>query len=169
MFRMGRCAMIADYPGTARLLKDPSFSAVAAWHSVALMPSGPEGRRASWTGCPVYAIPASCPDPEAAAKLLLLLASRENQVAEAKFGAIPSRRDAQEEVEDDLRLGTIGHLRYTLAQQTLRLAMLTAPRVPQYYEIEERLWPLLQQAITGDREVTEALDLGQKAVEEALA
>jgi multiple sugar transport system substrate-binding protein len=163
LFRMGRCAMICDFPGTARLLCDPTFSAVAGWHSIAMVPAGPGGRRAVWTGCPTFAIPAASPNAEAAVELLLFLTSPESQLLEAKHGAIPSRDSAYRQVKAGLREGSLAHLRFTLAEQTLETASLTAPRLPHYREIEERLWPLLQQAITGEREVTEALEQGYQA------
>jgi multiple sugar transport system substrate-binding protein len=167
-FRMGRCAMACDFTGTARLLRDPTFSAVAGWHSVALFPAGPGGRRAVWAGCPTFAVPAACADREAAADLLRFLTGHESQLLEAKHGAFPSRTAACEETRENLRAGTIGHLRFTLAEQTLRLASLTAPKLPQYAEIEERLWPLLQQAVLGHQPPAEALEQGSRAVDEAL-
>jgi multiple sugar transport system substrate-binding protein len=168
MFRMGRVAMACDFTGTARLLCDPTFSAVAGWHSVALYPSGPEGRRAVWTGCPTFAIPASCADLPAAAELLRMLTSGESQLLEAKDGAIPSRTAARAEAKERLRSGTLGHLRFTLAEQALRLAPLHAPKLPQWAEIEERLWPLLQQAVEGHMEPADALEAGVRAAEDAI-
>lgn len=169
MFRMGRCAMACDFSNTARLLTDPTFSAVAGWHSAALYPAGTGGRRAVWTGCPTFAIPANCPDPEAALELLRFLAGHESQVREARHGAIPSRIGAFQEAKENLRDGTLAHLRFTLVEQTLRLGLLTAPKLRQYPEIEERLWPLFQEAITGARDVSEALELARYAVEETMA
>jgi multiple sugar transport system substrate-binding protein len=157
--------MACDVPGTARLLHDPTYSAVAGWHSVALYPAGPDGRRASWTGCPTFAIPELCPDRSAAADLLLFLTGHESQMREGRDGAIPSRVSTYRQLKDGLREGTLGHLRFTVAEQTLRLAVLTPPKLPEYLRIEERLWPFLQQAITGDREVADALQAAASAVD----
>lgn len=156
-FRMGHVAMACDITGTARLLCDPTFSAVAGWHSVALLPAGPGNRRASWTGCPTFAIPGNCPDPAAAVELLQFLTDAESQALEARHGAIPSRSSAYAAQQDDLRLGTLAHLRFTLAEQTLRLGAITPPRVPHWWDLEQRLWPLLQEAVVGDTEPAEAL------------
>jgi len=168
MFRMGRCAMACDFTGTARLLTDTTFSAVAGWHSVALYPSGAENRRAAWTGCPTFAVPATSPDPEAAARLLLFLTSHESQLMEARHGAVPSRVSAHEAERERLREGTLGHLRFTLAEQTLRLAPLAPPAVPHYAELEARTWPRLRQAITGEVEVTAALESAARAAADVL-
>ncbi|MFN3649158.1 MAG: ABC transporter substrate-binding protein [Armatimonadota bacterium] len=168
LFRMGNCAMALDRPNTARLLCDPTFSAVAAWHGVALAPASKDGRRAVWTGCPTFAVPRSCPDPAAAAELLRFLTGPESQHLEAQHGAIPTRTDVYSEVETCLRSGTISHLRFTLAAQTLRMAALAPPKLPEYTEIEALLAPLLRAALTGDREPADALEEGQACVEALL-
>lgn len=162
-FRMGRVAMVCDTTGVARLLCDPTFSAVAGWHSVALLPGGASGRRASWTGCPTFAIPHTCTRPKEAAELLRFLTSAESQKLEARHGAAPTRIDAYVSVREDLRPGALAHLRFTLAEQTLRMGMLAPPRLPEWWELEQRLWPLLQEAVAGDREPEEALRLAREA------
>ncbi len=167
-FRMGRVAAILDWPGTAHLLCDPTFSAVPGWHSVALAPAGPSGQRAAWTGCPAFAIPAASGQAESALRLLEWLTGDERQRREAKDGAIPARLSAYRAVREDLRDGTLAHLRFTLVEQTLRSARLTAPRIPEFPELEERVWPLLQHAMVGGGEPLEVLELADAAVREAL-
>lgn len=166
-FRMGHVAMAADITSTARLLCDPTFSAVAGWHSVALLPGGPGGRRFVWSGCPTFAIPRACPDPAAAADLLQFLTDEESQLLEARHGALPSRTGFRDLVRVDLRLGTLSHLRFSLAEQALRLGALAPPAVPHWWELEQRLWPILQEAVVGDREPVEALALARDAALEA--
>jgi multiple sugar transport system substrate-binding protein len=168
LFRLGRCAMVCDYPDVARLLGDPTFSAVPGWHGVALYPTGPAGRRAVLSGCPAFAIPADTQNAEAAAALLRFLTAPEAQKLEAKHGALPSRDDTYMEVKEGLREGTLGHLRFTLAEQSLQDAI-TLPAVPQYANIEARLWPLLQDAITGKREVVPALEEANGTVQDLLS
>lgn len=164
-FRMGKAALACDQPGTAYLLCDTCFSAVAAHHSVALFPAGPGGRRAVWSGCATFAIPASCPDPAAAVELLRFLTSHENQVREARNGTLPARTSARNEARENLREGTLTHRRFVLAEETLATVTLTAPAVPQYADLEARLWPLLQAAIAGRMEVVPALEQAQRACE----
>lgn len=168
MFRGGRCAMACDFPAAGGLLRDPTFSAVAGWHSVALVPGGTQGRRSVWTGCPTFAIPADCPDPHSAVQVLRYLTSPESQRQEAEQGAIPSRRSACEATRERLREGTLAHLRFTLAEQTLRLARYSPPALPQYAQMEERIWPHLQSGLLGEREPAEALELAFRAAEETL-
>lgn len=165
-FRRGELALACDFPASARLLGDPAVSTVAHWYSVALYPTGPGGRRAVWTGCPTYAIPAEAPNPEAALDLLRFLTGTEAQVGEARAGCMPSRISAFRQLQDELRDGTLAHRRLSLAAETLRTGLLAAPGVADYSEREERLWPYLQQAVTGDRSVHEALEEAHRAVSE---
>lgn len=167
MFRGGRCAMACDFPAAGGLLRDPTFSAVAGWHGLSLVPGGARGRSV-WTGCPTFAIPEDCPDPHAAVQILLYLTGRESQAREAELGAIPSRTSAVEAARERLREGTIAHLRFTLAEQTLRMARYSPPAIPQYAQLEERIWPHLQSGFLGEREPAEALELAFRAAEEVL-
>lgn len=167
-FRMGRCAMVVDTPDTARLLGDPSFSAVAGWHSVASVPSG-EGGKAVWSGCPAFAIPASTRQREAALELLRFLTSAESQLREAKHGALPTRLDARDQARERARPGTLGHLRFSLAEQTLRSAPLRPPHIPAWGEMEAAIWPCLHAALTDEKEPAEALRLAAEASEAACA
>lgn len=164
-FRMGKSALVCDVPDTAHLLCDPCFSAVAAHHSVALYPAGPGGRRAVWSGCSTFAIPTTCPDPEGAAALLRFLTSHDNQGLDARNGAHPARTSALNEARENLREGTLTHRRFMLVEETLATAALTAPAVPQVAEMEACLWPLLQEAITGQKEVVPVLEQAQQALE----
>lgn len=167
-FRGGRCAMVADVPGVGSLLRDPSRSGVAGWHSVALLPGGPRGGRAAWSGCQTFAIPAECADPEGAARLLLFLTGPEAQRLEAGHGHLPTRLSAREEARDRLREGTLAHLRFTLAEQTLQLGALTPPALPGYALAEQALWPHLQAGMLGEKEPAAALLDGLTAVNAAL-
>ncbi len=167
-FRLGKCALACDFPGTAHLLCDPCFSAVAGWHGVAPYPTGSSGKRAVWSGCSAFAIPARCPDPEAAVELLRYLTSTERQLAEGKQGALPARTDALRELREGLREGTLAQRRFALAEETLRTAALTAPAVPEYPELERQLALQLRAALTGEREVVAALEEAQRACEAIL-
>jgi multiple sugar transport system substrate-binding protein len=163
-FRSGRCAMVADVPGVGRILRDPALSGVAGWHSVALLPGGPRGR-AAWSGCQTFAIPADCPDPAGAARLLRFLTGEEAQRLEAGHGHLPTRTAIRDETRERQREGTLGHLRFTLAEQSLRLAALTPPPMPHYARAEEVLWPHLQAGVLGEKEPAAALLDGLRAVE----
>lgn len=167
-FRLGSCALACDFPGTAHLLGDPCFSAVAGWHGVAPYPTGPGGKRAVWSGCSTFAVPTACPDGEAAVELLRFLTAPESQVAEGKHGAVPARAAALQEMREALREGTLAQRRLALAEETLRSAALTAPGVPQYPELERQLSRRLRAALVGEQEVVAALEEAQHACEAIL-
>jgi ABC-type glycerol-3-phosphate transport system substrate-binding protein len=160
--------MIVDYADTGRLLADPTFSSVAGWFGVAMVPGGPDGRRHAWSGSPTLAIPRDCPDVPAALELLREMTSAESQREAARHGALPARTAVREEVRDSLRPGTIAHLRFTLAEQTERIAVLEPPAVPGYLAAEGSLASILSQALAGEMEVVPALEQAQAAFTEAL-
>ncbi|MBM3457369.1 MAG: extracellular solute-binding protein [Armatimonadetes bacterium] len=157
LFRMGLAALACDYIGTERLLRDPTFSAVAGWCSVGPMPVGPGGTRAAWTGSPTFAIPADCPDPEGAVELLRFLARPEHQLREAKYGLLPVHLGARAEAREAGRSGTLAHRRFQLAEETLREAALVPPRFSGYREQEELLRRALLRGITSESTPDEAL------------
>lgn len=168
-FRLGRAAMIVDYSDTGRLLADPTFSSVAGWFGAAMVPGGPNGRRHARSGSPTLAIPRDCPDVPAALELLRALASAETQRAGAKYGALPTRTAIREEVRESLRPGTIAHLRFTLSEQTERIAVLEPPAVRGYLAAETALAAVLSEALAGELEVVTALERAQAAIAETLS
>jgi multiple sugar transport system substrate-binding protein len=168
-FRLGRAAMIVDYADTGRLLADPTFSSVAGWFGVAMVPGGPDGRRHAWSGSPTLAIPHDCPDVPAALELLRGMSSAETQLVAAKHGALPTRTAVCEEVREALRPGTIAHLRFTLSEQTERIAALEPPAVRGFLAAETALASVLSQALAGELEVVPALERAQAAVAEILS
>src|SRR5436309_11332643 len=56
-FRRGESAMVCDWPGSHHLYMSPATSTVADRTGIALLPTGPSGRRAAYAGCPSCAIP----------------------------------------------------------------------------------------------------------------
>ncbi len=169
LFRQGRAAMVCDHTGVSRLLRDPTFSSVAGWHSAAAWPSGADGLRAVWTECPGLAITRSCSDPASALQLILRLTSTELQRDAARFGAIPSRLSAYHLAREDLREGAFNHLRFMLAESTLRESRLTPPRMRRWPEIEAALALALTAALRGETEPAAALAEADRVIREITA
>lgn len=161
-FRMGRCALAVDTSDTARLLCDPSYSAVAGWHGVALLPGG-DSSRASWRDCSGFAVRAGATDPAAARALVRELTRGEMQELETRHGALPARAEVMARAREQVRPGTLGHLRLSLAEQTWMGPAVNQPRHPGYLEAERAAWPVLRRALTGELEVVRALREAQDA------
>ena len=98
--------------------------------------------------------------------MLLYLTGIQAQDFEAGNGAIPTRGTVRQMVRDRLREGTLAHLRFTLAEQSLRIAALTPPAFPYYGLLEERVWPHLQSGYLGEKEPVAALEAAYRAAEE---
>lgn len=154
-FRLGRAALALDGPATGRLLTDPTFSAVAAWHSVALPPGLVRSRRASWSSVATYALPATCSDPAAALRLLRHLTSEEAQRREAADGALPTRITVRREALDGARPGTLAHRKRGLAEAAWTHGALRPPASPGWLEAEATAADRLHRVLAGDLDPAE--------------
>jgi ABC-type glycerol-3-phosphate transport system substrate-binding protein len=170
-FRLGRAAFTCDGAASGRLLKDPTFSAVAGWHGVTLLPAGPDARRAAWCSCVTGGIPRSSRDPDGAARLLEQLAAVSGQESTAAEGFLPASRAAAAELRTRLFEGTLAHRRASLAEFTFRHARLTAPAIAGYLSLESELGLCLQPAVAGAEPVETALrrafEVASRAIETA--
>lgn len=156
-FRLGRVVMAADAPATGRLLTDPTFSSVAGWHGVALLPGLTRGRRAAWASVATYAIPASCRDFEGAVQLLTYLTGEMVLTAEAAEGALPAHTDVSAATRAGLRPGTLAHRRTGLAEAAWAQGALRPPRRVDWPAVVERASHALAQALQGVISTDEAL------------
>lgn len=147
-FRRGEAALVADWPGSDHLYRDPRTSAVADRTGLARLPAGFGDRRAAYAGCHSFAIPKRARNPEGALSLLHFLTSRESQLDEAERGALPVRRSAfaamREAAESDPRKAR----RLDLLAQTSD-DLIIPPRFAAYPDCEDAIWRGLQKAMTG--------------------
>ncbi len=93
-FRAGHAAAVSDWPGSYHLYRSPATCAVPDQIELALLPTGPAGTRAAYSGCHSFAIPRRAAQPEVSAALLAHLTSFDAQLGEARRGAIPCRASA---------------------------------------------------------------------------
>jgi multiple sugar transport system substrate-binding protein len=147
-FRRGEAAMVCDWPGSHHLYIAASTCAVADRVGVALLPTGPAGRRAAYAGCHSFAIPRQAPNREGAARLLRDLTSTEAQLQEARRGAIPVRASAIGRIRIEAGGDAAEAHRWDLLAETQK-AMIMPPRFAAYPECEDALWRAIQRAMTG--------------------
>lgn len=164
LFRSGRCAMIAEWPGYYGLLKDPALSAVAKRFDVARYPAGPFGRRV-YSGSHSFAIPRSVRDLDGALALLRFFTSEESQVMEGMMGAVVPRIAAWEKIKH--AYSSDGR-RMELLELTIREDMLVPPKLNAFPAIEDALWISLQAGVTGELTVRQALERAHTEVVEIM-
>lgn len=148
-FRAGDAAMVADWPGSYHLYRDPATCAVADRVGLALLPAGPAGRRAAYAGCHSFAIPRSAQQPEVAAALVRHLTSFDAQLSEARRGAIPCRASALSAVRSEAVADPAAAQRWELLAQTETMMIIPA-RFAAYPLCEDALWRNVQRAMIGD-------------------
>lgn len=151
-FQAGRVAVIADWPATFA----SHVEALGDRFDVALYPSGPVGRFV-YSGGFTWAIPRSARDVEASMALMLFLTSPDSQRVEAEQGTVVTRRSVQETIQATASPDSRQARREALLEETIATSLLLPPRFAAYAKVEDVVWPILLQAITGEVTVTDAL------------
>jgi multiple sugar transport system substrate-binding protein len=147
-FRAGRAAMVCDWPGSYHLYRDPETSRVSDRFDLALLPAGPAGIRAAYSGCHSFAVPRSARNPEGGAALMTFLTSFESQLAEARCGAIPCRASAFSRIREEAGGNPVEATRWQLLAETEQM-MIIPPRFAEYPQCEDAIWHAVQQAMLG--------------------
>ena len=147
-FREGHAAMVADWPGSYHLYRDPATCRVADRVGLGLLPAGPAGTRAAYAGCHSFAIARGARNPEGAAALIRHLMSFESQLGEARQGAIPCRASALAAVRAEAAGNSLIAERWRLLAETEK-TMIIPPRFAAYPQCEDALWRNVQQAMIG--------------------
>lgn len=169
-FASGTVAFDLDWGGWASYFNDPKSSKIAGQVGIVRAPKGDSGRRTGWAGSHSFSMTVSCPEPQAAASLIMHLTSFDAQMLEAKKGLITSRKDVQAAA---LKLFTDSGDKYL--EQVYRVFSegvsqdaFTPPLIPEWIEVSNAIWPELQKAIIGDKTSKAALDAAAKKVDEIL-
>jgi multiple sugar transport system substrate-binding protein len=155
-FRSGCAAFAADWPAFFALYLNPATSAVTDRFGVARYPLGPAGRRAVYSGMHSFAVPVTTRDVSASLALLRFLLDEESQWLEARHGAFPTRLTTLQRLEGSLDPHSLAARRLSLLRRTVEEDLLMFPKLPRYPLIEDGLWPVVQDAVTGRMGVAEA-------------
>lgn len=163
-FRNGNAAFVADWPGFFSLYTDPRASRIVQSFGVMRYPVGPSGRRAVYAGMHSFAIPNTARDVPAALALLRFLLNEESQWVEAQHGAFPTRQATVEALARTVTPGSVEAQRLEALKATIAEDMLMFPPLARYPMIEDNLWPIIQQAITGAISTSQAAsDMRERA------
>lgn len=154
-FRDGRVAMVGDWPGFYALHADPNVSRVADRFAVCPYPSGPSGRALAYGGEHTFALTTHGIERDAAVQLLAFLTAPEQQLAEARRGAVPPRRSVMHRVQSEA--SGDAQERWTALEKVLQNQMLIPPKLAYYPHIEDVIWTTVQECITGERGIPDTL------------
>ena len=167
-FRAGEAAMVSDWPGSYHLYRDTSTCRVADRVALALLPTGPAGRRAAYAGCHSFAVTRTARHVDAAVALIRHLTSFDAQVGEARQGAIPCRASALEAVRREAAADAGAATRWALLADTEQ-AMIIPPRFAAYPHCEDALWRNVQRAMIGEVTAAEALQQAADDIQRVVA
>ncbi len=165
-FAAGKVALDMDWPGFASFYNDPKTSKLAGNVGLERAPLGAANKRPGWSGSHSFSITKACPRPEVAASFIQFLTSKDSQLVEARLGTIPSRIDAQQAAEQEFKANNDQYMAHAVAifSAAAKEDSFTPPRIAQWNEISNALWPELQKAIIGDETSAQALDKAAKRV-----
>ncbi|KAF9418494.1 hypothetical protein BGZ94_009685, partial [Podila epigama] len=167
MFSEGRVAMVADWPSYYGSMKKAFQRAQAVGDvehppriGVMRYPFGANGKRSAYSGMHSFAIPTTRQDPEASLALLKFLVGDEQQWLEAsESGSFPTKKRVLERlVEENERRRQLDKEdieaqldceRLVCLRQTIESDMAMFPHMSRYPELEDALYPLVQDAMMG--------------------
>jgi len=167
-FASGTIALNLDWPGWAGFFNDPKSSKAAGNVGVAVQPKG-SVTHTGWSGTHGFSVTQKCANKDAAVSLVRFLTSEESQLAESAGGSLPTRASVWEANLKAAKEGSDAFRAEALAAfaEGAKFAF-AVPKIPEWGETTNIVFPELQAAIVGDKSVKQALDDAAKAVDELM-
>lgn len=169
-FAAGTIAFDLDWGGWAGYFNDPKNSKLANQVGIVRAPKGESGKRTGWSGSHSFSVTKSCDNPKAAADFLMFLTSVDAQMVEARKGAMPTRTDALAKVVEEFKAKNDQYMLsvFEVFGSAMREDAFTPPRIAEWNQISNILWPELQKAVVGDKTSRQALDDAARKVAELM-
>jgi len=160
-FMSGRVAILFDYPPSYGTIGDPDQSKVWNKFDVEVCPKGPGDHITSGGGSHTYSLLKMAKNKDAAWELIHFLTSPEIMYYEAKkTGAVPTRKSVWTKIKEDaLKSGNTREIkRLKVLEKTLDAFTHNCIEIPEWPEITDMMWPILQQSLLGEKTPKQALD-----------
>lgn len=164
-FASGTVALNLDWAGWASFFNDPENSKAAGDVGLARAPLGEAGRRTGWSGSHSFSISRTCDNVEAAASFVAFLTDHDRQMIEARAGLLPTRTRVWEDARAEFAAAGNDFLVevFTVYARSMAEDAFTPPLIPEWIEVSNEIWPRLQAAILGEKEIRDALDEAAEA------
>ena len=162
-FRLGRAAMVCDWPGYYSLYRDRKLSAIFDRFDLTPYPVGPAGRSLSYGGGHTFALTKRGAEKSQALELLLFLTNFEQQLIDASHGCVPVSRSVMRQMQNET--DDIDRERLAMLDQVIQNHILIPPKFARYPQVEEVLWQTVQRAIIGKVEIKPALTSMRRQIE----
>ena len=169
-FASGTVALNLDWAGWASFFNNPENSKVAGNIGLVRAPVGSGGKRSGWAGSHTFSITETCDNQAAAASFITFLTAHDRQMIEARTGLLPTRTavwdDAKAEFAakgNDFMVNVFETYAVSMAEDAF-----TPPLIEPWIEVSNEIWPALQAAILGEKEIQAALDDAADAAREIM-
>ncbi|KAF8944558.1 hypothetical protein BGZ47_004058 [Haplosporangium gracile] len=161
LFAEGKVAMVADWPSFYKDMKHRLKKVLGAKVKVMRYPVGVNGSRSAYSGMHSFAIPKSCRSPQETLQLLKFLVHDDQQWLEAtESGSFPTKKAVLQRLVDETEEATVvkGNRNDEAQLDSERLGCLRAtveedmamfPHLLTYPELEDALYPMIQDAMMG--------------------
>lgn len=156
LFRLGRAAMVGDFPGYYKYYQDAEISKITNRFAICPYPVGPSGESLAYGGSHTFALTKKGAENLQALALMLFLTDYEQQLFEAQNGCMPVRRSVLRRMKNDA--GKQDADRLEMLEQVISNHILIPPKLAIFPEIENILWTTVQQSILGLIPVAKALE-----------
>jgi len=154
-FRGGRAAMVGDWPGYYQDYQDSPVSQVSGRFALSRYPTGPSGQSRVYGGGHTFGLTLrGINNPEAVA-LLKFLTAPEQQLLEARHGAIPVRSSVMKQTQLESLPAELQ--RWKTLEKVIVEDIIIPPRFARYPEVEEVLWKTVQAGMVADLSIDQAL------------
>lgn len=159
-FASGSVALNMDWAGWASFFNDPENSQVAGNIGVVRAPKGSAGIRTGWSGSHTFSVTESCDNTPAAVSFITFLTDHERQMVEARKGLLPTRAKVWDDAKAEFAAAGNDFLVEVFDTYSKSMAedAFTPPLIPEWIEVSNEVWPQLQAAILGEKEIQQALD-----------
>lgn len=168
-FAAGGVAYNLDWGGWAAYFNGPD-SKIAGDVGVTRAPLGSAGIRTGWSASHTFSMTKSCDNTEAAVSFLRFLTSYESQMEEARRGLLPTRSRVWTDVVEFFKSEGNDYMVevFSVWGRSMAESAVHVPRIPEWGEISNALWPNLQAAVLGDMSSQDALDKAAEEVREVM-
>jgi multiple sugar transport system substrate-binding protein len=154
-FRIGKAAMVGDWPGFYSAYCDRAISQVADHFRVVPYPIGPSGKARTYGGAHTFALTRRGAEKPEALALLRFLTAPGQQLSEARRGSVPVRQSVMAQIKAEANPNELDRLE-TL-ERVIREQIIIPPKFARYPMVEDVLWTTIQAAMTGQTEIDVAL------------
>ena len=169
-FASGTVALNLDWAGWASFFNDPENSKVAGNIGLVRAPVGAGGKRSGWSGSHSFSITQGCDNVAAAASFVTFLTDHDRQMVEARTGLLPTRTRVWTEAKNEFSAAGNDFMVEVFDTYAKSMAedAFTPPLIEPWIEVSNEIWPRLQAAILGEKEIQAALDEAAEAARDVM-